>query len=54
MSAGAIARLLPLLALASCVTMPAVGCDKAEKVRAAATLALRAVDRVCPLTSSEL
>lgn len=42
---------LPLIALAlltGCKSME-VNCDKAAKVRAAAALAVAAVDRVCPL-----
>ena len=42
-------RLLPLLLLLTgCATMPAVSCDNADKVRAAAALALRTLERVCP------
>lgn len=41
-------RLLPLLLLAGCQTMPAVNCASADKARAAAELALRTLDRVCP------
>jgi hypothetical protein len=35
--------------LTSCTTLPAVNCANAAKVRAAATLALQALDRVCPM-----
>lgn len=41
-------RLLPLLLLTGCASMPAVSCDNADKVRAAAALALQTLDRVCP------
>lgn len=41
-------RLLPLLLLTGCASMPAVSCDNADKVRAAAALALRTLERVCP------
>ena len=44
-------RALPLIALAllaGCKSME-VNCDKAAKVRAAAALAVAAVDRVCPI-----
>lgn len=38
------------LALGMCATMPsAVSCDNAGRVRAAAALALQALDRVCPI-----
>ncbi|MEJ7933472.1 hypothetical protein WG907_04270 [Sphingobium sp. AN558] len=40
--------LLPVLLLAGCASVPAVNCTNAAKVRAAATLALQAIDRVCP------
>jgi len=40
--------LLPFLLLAGCKTME-VNCDKADKVRAAAYLAIATVDRVCPI-----
>ncbi|WP_156448161.1 hypothetical protein [Sphingobium sp. CCH11-B1] len=43
-------RLLPLLLLAGCTTMPAVNCANADRVRAAAALALQTLDRVCPAT----
>ena len=42
-------RLLPLLLLSGCASIPAVNCDNATRVRAAATLALQALDRVCPI-----
>lgn len=42
-------RLLPLLLLAGCQTMPKVNCANAEKARAAAAIALAALDRVCPI-----
>lgn len=42
-------RLFPLLFLAGCTTMPAISCDNADKVRAAAALALKTLDRVCPV-----
>lgn len=36
--------------LAGCNTIPkTVNCDKAEKVRLAAALALQTLDRVCPI-----
>lgn len=38
--------LLPLLA--SCASVPAISCDNADRVRAAAALALQAIERVCP------
>lgn len=37
------------LALSFCATMPPVSCDSAARVRTAATLALAALDRVCPM-----
>lgn len=40
-------RLLPLLLLASCKSLP-VNCDSAERIRVAAALALQALDRACP------
>jgi len=40
--------LLPLVLLAGCKSME-VNCDKAAKVRAAAALAVAAVDRICPM-----
>lgn len=46
---GRLAILLAPLLLAACQSMPAVGCDNANRVRLAAALALRALDRVCPL-----
>jgi hypothetical protein len=42
-------RLLPLLLLASCKSLPTVDCASAEKVRTAAELTIRAIDRVCPM-----
>lgn len=45
-------RLIPLLAalaLAGCST-PSINCAHADRVRAAATLALQTLDRVCPST----
>lgn len=44
-------RFLPLPALllvGMCASLPPVNCTNAAKVRAAATLALQAIDRVCP------
>lgn len=45
-----IRRLAPLacLALGMCATLPRVNCDRADQVRAAAALALKTLDRVCP------
>lgn len=43
--------LLPLLA--SCASVPAVNCANAAKVRAAATFALSAIDRVCPMEADK-
>lgn len=37
-----------LLSLTACKTMP-VSCDTAPRVRAAAALALQALDRACPI-----
>lgn len=43
-----------LLAIAACsTTSNLVSCDNADKVRAAATLAIQAVDRACPITSPQ-
>ncbi len=40
-----------LLALSGCATMQsAVTCDNAARVRAAAALAMQALDRVCPIS----
>lgn len=36
------------LCLPACTTLQKVDCAKADKVRAAATLALQTLDRVCP------
>ena len=43
--------IIPLmLALAACKTMPGVvSCDNADRVRAAAALAMQALDRACPI-----
>ena len=49
---GPMIRLLPLLLLAGCQSMPPVNCANAEKVRAAAALALRTLERVCPASFS--
>lgn len=46
---GRLALVLAPLLLAACQSMPAVTCDNADRVRAAAALALRALDRVCPM-----
>ncbi|MEA3390009.1 MAG: hypothetical protein U9R64_12165 [Pseudomonadota bacterium] len=45
-----IRRLAPLacLALGMCATLPTVNCANADRVRAAAALALQTLDRVCP------
>ena len=44
-----IRALIPLLRLTGCATtQSAVSCDNADRVRAAAALALTALDRVCP------
>ncbi len=43
------AILLAALLLTACQSMPAVSCDNADRVRMAAALALRALNRVCPL-----
>lgn len=41
---------LALLALTACTTLPtAVSCTNAPKVRAAAALALQALERACPI-----
>lgn len=41
---------LALLAITACTTLPsAVSCTNAPKVRAAAALALQALDRACPI-----
>ena len=44
-------RLIPLLLLASCNghLHSVVSCENAVKVRTAATLALQALDRACPI-----
>ncbi|WP_234780489.1 hypothetical protein [Sphingobium yanoikuyae] len=46
-------RLLPLipalLLVGACRTMPAISCDNAATVRAAAVLTIRTIDRACPL-----
>lgn len=44
-----ITRLIPLLLLTGCSTMPTPTCDRADQIRLAATLALRTLDRVCPI-----
>ncbi|MEZ7273916.1 hypothetical protein NYF14_10645 [Sphingobium sp. 10 DY56-G10] len=44
--------LAPLM-LGACQSMPAVSCENAHRVRLAAALALRALDRVCPLQQAE-
>ncbi|MCC4234470.1 hypothetical protein LL253_17500 [Sphingobium soli] len=46
-------RLAALLMLTACQSMPAVSCENADRVRMAAALALRALDRVCPLQQAE-
>ena len=43
-------RLVPLLLLAGCQSVPAVNCANAARVRAAAALALQTLDRVCPIS----
>ncbi|WP_161626741.1 hypothetical protein [Sphingobium lactosutens] len=45
--------LAPLFLLTACQSMPAVNCENADRVRAAAALALRALDRVCPIQQAE-
>jgi len=47
-------RLIPIFALvlsacATTSTRDVINCNNAAKVRAAATLALQALDRVCPI-----
>jgi hypothetical protein len=42
-------RLLPLLMLAGCQSMPAMSCDNASTIRTAAEATIRMVDRVCPI-----
>lgn len=42
-------RLLPLLLVTGCATIPAPSCDRADQIRLAAALALRTLDRVCPI-----
>jgi hypothetical protein len=42
---------LAILLLAGCTTMPSVNCAKADRIRAAAALALQTLDRVCPAPS---
>ena len=51
-SVGAMIRLLPLLLVAGRQTMPEVNCANAAKARAAAELALKALDRVYPISPS--
>lgn len=46
---GLLAIMLAPLLLTACQSMPEVNCEHADRVRFAATLALRALDRVCPL-----
>jgi hypothetical protein len=43
-----IIRLLPLL-LAGCQSIPTPSCGNADQLRVAAALALRTLDRVCPI-----
>ncbi|MBR2270413.1 hypothetical protein [Sphingobium sp.] len=43
------APLSALLLIGACQTMPAVSCDNAATVRAAAELTIRAIDRACPI-----
>jgi hypothetical protein len=38
-----------VLILSSCTSVPAVNCESADKVRAAAVLTIEAIDRVCPM-----
>lgn len=45
--------LVPLL-LTACQSIPAVSCDNADRVRLAAALALRALDRVCPPSNAKI
>ena len=46
--------LLPALALSGCATTSKiVNCENASRVRAAAVLAIQAVDRACPLTLTQ-
>lgn len=47
--------LIPLLAILSgCATIPsAVSCDSAPRVRAAAALALQALERACPISPAQ-
>lgn len=40
---------LALLALSACTTMPTPSCATADRVRAAAALALQALERACPI-----
>ncbi len=40
-------RLLPLLLLAACKSMP-ISCANAAKIRAAAEVTVEAIDRACP------
>lgn len=42
-------RLLPLLLLAGCKSMPAISCENAQAVRDAAQFTIRTIDRVCPI-----
>ncbi len=46
---GRLAIVLAPLLSAACQSMPAVSCENADRVRVAAALALRALDRVCPI-----
>lgn len=46
---GRLAISLAPLLLTACQSMPAVSCENANRVRLAAALALRALNRVCPL-----
>jgi len=41
--------IMACLLLTGCQSVPAVSCDNADRVRLAAALAIRALDRVCPL-----
>lgn len=51
---GRSAIMLAPLLLAACQSMPAVSCENADRVRMAAALALRALDRVCPPSNAKI
>ena len=49
---GCVLCVVACLLLTGCKSVPAISCDNADRLRAAATLAITALERVCPMAQN--